>query len=1058
MAHRILNAVGRRDDQPTVPLRSATSAAETPFDTHSDRFEIRGELGRGGMGRVDDAFDSALGRPVAIKHMLRDDLPRFAREARITARLEHPGIVPIHEAGRTRDGTPFYVMRRVDGRPLSELVAGASVADRLALIPNVLAACDAVAFAHARGIIHRDIKPTNILVGPFGETLVIDWGLARELDSDAPDAEVPASDVRTRAGAISGTPGFMAPEQARGERVDTRADVYSLGATLFHTLAAQTPHDASRATDLLVHASLDHAPDWTALPAGVTPDLRAILAKALASDPAERYRNAGELAADLRRFVTGNLVAAHHYGVGARVARFARRHRAALAVAAAGAIALAIVGIVSVRRVVAERDHANDARTVAVDTADKLLVQQAEQLAATDPVGAIVLLRRLPAESAHWREAWLAATAAWTRGIPFGFHSPSRVSSVQLSADGHRVIIASVDGPITVYDLADRTRRIVATIPRARRCHWISEVRAVCAHDGHASIVDTENATAHELAERIATIIGDRRTRALAETSDHRVIEIAGDGTTRTLAEDAELAAASSDVDRFVVWHRDELEVHDGGHVLALASFPDSRRRGRGAEIRDREVVALVGGDVYRWRLDDDRATDTGHWPKEGASTLLLASGHVYGFGGRFGTPELRTIDSPGGTSVVQPVWVVPTAHGMIAAEASGTLAIRDDNGWFRLGPYPMTVAQVDVSPGGHELVAVSDRDDVLVWDLAAIRPRTIAIADTEEPVRLTPRHLWTIDKIYGLTRRALPAGVPDVLLRGYELGTWFYVPPDGSWAALQERPTGPLSVFDAARSRVGGFPGIAAEGPDADGIVMAGRDGVVKKWAPGVDDARAIGRLPFRPDGLAVRGGFALATQGATLSRFELATGHRDVAAIADVRRFTILPSGRAWVVAGAGELWRWDVAMPAIRVDVGEPVDDVGAVEDHVFAHAARSMFALDADPPRAIATESWWWSWMGDGYLATVSAHGEISVVDSEMASHVTLQPRTVPPTMAIRSPLVSRGDTLVFVAQAGQAARVHLLELAVPHEPAALARWLSEITNAEPAAGGRSAQWK
>src|SRR5580765_2544347 len=128
------------DDRFTPASRSVS-----PFDHGPDRFDRLGELGRGGMGRIDDAYDRALGRRVAIKHLLRGseiDRVRFEREARITARLEHPGIVPIHEAGRDADGTPYYVMRRVDGRPLDELVKGAPLHDRLALIPNLLAACD----------------------------------------------------------------------------------------------------------------------------------------------------------------------------------------------------------------------------------------------------------------------------------------------------------------------------------------------------------------------------------------------------------------------------------------------------------------------------------------------------------------------------------------------------------------------------------------------------------------------------------------------------------------------------------------------------------------------------------------------------------------------------------------------------------------------------------------------------------------------------------------------------------------------------------------------------
>ncbi|HET9993111.1 MAG TPA: serine/threonine-protein kinase, partial [Kofleriaceae bacterium] len=353
-------AVPGRISTPTVDIRGGgevVPAPDGPFEANADRFEPRGELGRGGMGRVEDAFDHALGRAVAIKHMLvtsERDLARFAREARITARLEHPGIVPVHDAGRGPDGTPYYVMRRIDGRPLAQLVAGAALADRLALIPNVLAACDALAFAHARGVVHRDLKPDNILVGPFGETLVIDWGLASDGAIASPD------DART----IAGTPGFMAPEQARGEPVDARADVYALGATLFYVLSCELLYEVTP-TEMVTLAASDRPPNWRALPARVPADLRAILEKALASSPAQRYGDAGALAADLRRFVTGNLVGAYDYGAWARLVRFARRHRVALVVAGLSALALAVVAIVSVRRIVAERDQANTARALA---------------------------------------------------------------------------------------------------------------------------------------------------------------------------------------------------------------------------------------------------------------------------------------------------------------------------------------------------------------------------------------------------------------------------------------------------------------------------------------------------------------------------------------------------------------------------------------------------------------------------------------------------------------------------------------------------------------------
>jgi aminoglycoside phosphotransferase (APT) family kinase protein len=194
-----------------------------------ERYACLRRAGRGGSATVYEARDRDLDRVVAVKVL---DVPdragraatRLAREALILARLDHPGIVPIHEHGTLADGRAFYVMKFVKGRPIDEAAAARSdVLDRLALFDRVL---ETVAFAHARGIVHRDLKPSNILVGEFGEVFVMDWGAA-QLD-DVPEAEA----------VIAGTPGFMAPEQAIGGRVDPRADIHALGAVLLTMAAA----------------------------------------------------------------------------------------------------------------------------------------------------------------------------------------------------------------------------------------------------------------------------------------------------------------------------------------------------------------------------------------------------------------------------------------------------------------------------------------------------------------------------------------------------------------------------------------------------------------------------------------------------------------------------------------------------------------------------------------------------------------------------------------------------------------------------------------------------
>ena len=331
------------------------------------------EVARGGMGRVVAAQDLRIGRPVAVKELL-DSSPstaaRFEREARITARLQHPGIVPIYEIGTWPDGTPFYAMRLVEGKTLSAALAEAD--NRLALLPSVIAACEAVAFAHAHDVIHRDLKPSNIMVGAFGETVVIDWGLAKTLD-DADDRDVgpyrslPGSDL-TAVGEVMGTAAYMPPEQANAEPVDRRADVYSLGAILYHLLAGQAPYVGATSREIVEKVRTGPpAP----LPASAPRDLASIVSKALARKPEDRYANAGELAAELQRFQTGRVVEAHDYSRGERVRRWVRRYRAAVIGSVAALVALLVAGSIGLAGVLRERDRADEQRDLATTHATR---------------------------------------------------------------------------------------------------------------------------------------------------------------------------------------------------------------------------------------------------------------------------------------------------------------------------------------------------------------------------------------------------------------------------------------------------------------------------------------------------------------------------------------------------------------------------------------------------------------------------------------------------------------------------------------------------------------
>jgi WD40 repeat protein len=368
-----------RGDDPSHAL--ASSQIRDPA-----RYAIIAEHGRGGLGRVSRAHDRELGRDVAIKELIsRRPLSelRFLREALITARLEHPGIVAVHEAGRWPDGTPFYAMKLVAGRPLRALLdERTTVGARTALLHHVIAVADAMAYAHGCHIIHRDLKPANVIVGDFGETVVIDWGLAKDLrapgeadDDGDPHAVALEGDLLTSTGNVLGTPAYMAPEQARGERVDQRADVYAIGAMLWELCALHKAPPADRALRL---RTLRHA--------GVDPDLITILDKALATDPARRYRDAGALAADLKAFTAGARIAARTYSLPAMLAHWARRHRP-LAIAIVAALAVAATGgALYVRGVAIARDRAEAAQ-------HRIELERAELLVHRDPSAAFDRLR-----------------------------------------------------------------------------------------------------------------------------------------------------------------------------------------------------------------------------------------------------------------------------------------------------------------------------------------------------------------------------------------------------------------------------------------------------------------------------------------------------------------------------------------------------------------------------------------------------------------------------------------------------------------------------------------
>ncbi len=337
-------------------------------------YELRDTLGAGGMGEVVRAFDPRLHREVAMKRVKQtaqspELRARLLREARITATLNHPGIVPVLDVGELDDGRLFYTMRLIAGRTLDQ-VGDLPLARRLR---HVLDAVQAVAYAHANDVIHRDLKPQNILVGAFGETLVVDWGLARRLHQTIEpvaaqglpsDATEPDSHSElTRLGAVLGTEQWMSPEQARGEQLGPTADVYALGAVLVEVITGGRG-------------------DWVVL-AGQIEDarLQAIAWRCLSEHPVDRYPTAGALAEDLAAWLDGDRVSAYRYTWRDELSSWIDRHRNALTglslAVVAGAVGLSVAGALALQ----ERARAIEAEADAVEQRDRANAQLARSMA-----------------------------------------------------------------------------------------------------------------------------------------------------------------------------------------------------------------------------------------------------------------------------------------------------------------------------------------------------------------------------------------------------------------------------------------------------------------------------------------------------------------------------------------------------------------------------------------------------------------------------------------------------------------------------------------------------
>jgi len=486
------------------------------------RYSVRNVHGRGGQAKVWRIFDEHIGRDVALKELLPEPGPegeatspwaspqsipgvvRFLREARVTGQLEHPNIVPVYEVGRRLDGTFYYTMRMVRGQTLAQkLEECKDLPERMKLLGAFWDMCNAIAYAHSRGVVHRDIKPSNVMVGEFGETVLLDWGIAKVKGKQDIGARDIAKELKllhgddiekTTAGSAMGTPSYMSPEQARGEidLIDERSDIWGLGSVLYEILTGRPPFTGKQRVEILLKAGrkrvspvLEQNPDASA-------ELAAIAQKALRRNKQNRYQSAKDFSKDVGAYMTGEKVTAYDYSSWELLKRYALKHKVAFG--AVGLVLAVIIGAlifvsVSYRAETIARKNESQARELAETAQAK---EHAERLVANHHLAQAYAEKadRLMADKRFLSTDIFAAASL--------FHNPSHPKSPFYSAGFNQLFPNShdlrVEAASQIYRTSFQLRASLTKILRASevltRVHFAPDDATFCAGrtDGNINI------------------------------------------------------------------------------------------------------------------------------------------------------------------------------------------------------------------------------------------------------------------------------------------------------------------------------------------------------------------------------------------------------------------------------------------------------------------------------------------------------------------------------------------------------------------------------------------